>query len=107
MPVRIDRTVYQELLALAHRHRVATVIVEKAVDVMLAVDMVLMAGRNEFDAAYLLSADGDYTHAVRAVQAFGKKVYVASAAPGAQLASVANSFIRLPYDWFQDCLALA
>ena len=51
MPVRIDKRIYQDLLALAHRHRVVSVIVEKAVDVMLAVDMVVMAGRNEFDAA--------------------------------------------------------
>jgi hypothetical protein len=36
----------------------------KALDVQLAVDMVVMGTRDENDAAYLLSADGDYTGAV-------------------------------------------
>lgn len=70
---------------------------------MLAVDMVVMAERNEFDAAYLLSADGDFTPAVKAIRFHNKKVYAASVAPGAQLASVANSYIRLKPDWFDDC----
>lgn len=103
MPVRIDRRAYQDLLALAHRHRVTSVIVEKAVDVMVAVDMVVMAMRNEYDAAYLLSADGDYTHAVTGVRSLGKKVYAASPLQGAQLASTVNTFIRLPGAWFDDC----
>ena len=77
--------------------------VEKAVDVMGAVDMVVMAERDEFDAAYLLSADGDFTPAVEAVRLNNKKVYAVSVAVGAQLASVVNSYIRLKPDWFDDC----
>jgi len=50
-------------LALANRHAKTQVMVEKAVDVMLAVDLVVMAERDEYDAAYILSADGDYTPA--------------------------------------------
>lgn len=103
MPVRIDVRVYKDLLEIANRHRQATVIVEKAVDVMLAVDLVIMAERNEYDAAYLLSADGDYTHAVAAVRAMGKKVYAASPSQGAQLARAVNTFIPLKRDWFGDC----
>jgi uncharacterized LabA/DUF88 family protein len=103
MPIRIDKGVYQDLLALARRHRVVTVIVEKAVDVGLAVDMVVMAEQDQFDAAYLLSADGDYTHAVSAVRSAGKKVYAVSVDRGAQIAAVVNSYIRLPQDWFGDC----
>jgi hypothetical protein len=48
---------------------------------MLAVDMVRMAERNEYDTAYLLSADGDFTPAVKAVAEKGKKVFAASATP--------------------------
>ncbi len=70
---------------------------------MLAVDLVVMAERNEFDAAYLLSADGDFTPAVQAVRANDKNVYVASPVAGARLASVANAYICLPPDWFDDC----
>lgn len=77
--------------------------VEKAVDVMLAVDMVVGAERGEFDAAHLLSADGDFTPAVEAVRAHGKKVYIASPASGAQLAKVASAFIRMDRAWFDDC----
>jgi uncharacterized LabA/DUF88 family protein len=79
------------------------VFVEKAVDVMLAVDMVVMAERNAFTTAYLLSADGDYTPAVSAVRRLGKTVFAASLLPGAQLAAKVNSFIRLKKDWFADC----
>jgi uncharacterized LabA/DUF88 family protein len=103
LPARLDAGVFHDLLAIARRHQRATVMIEKAVDVMLAVDMVVMAERDEFDAAYLLSADGDFTHAVSAVRSAGKRVYVASPSSGAQLASVANAFIRLDPGWFKDC----
>ena len=100
---RIDPRVYHDLIRIAKDHQNATALVEKAVDVMLAVDMVVMAERNEFDAAYLLSADGDFTPAVVAVRENGKKVYAASPAAGAQLGSVVNAFIRLSPEWFDDC----
>jgi len=103
MPTRIDSGVYKDLLALAHRHRVTSVVVEKAVDVMLAVDMVVMAERDHLDAAYILSADGDFTHAAQAVRSLGKKVYAASPLSGAQLAAAVNTFIHLPPAWFGDC----
>lgn len=103
LTTRIETRVYHDLMQIARNHRHAEVLVEKAVDVMLAVDMVVMAVRNEFDAAYLLSADGDFTPAVAAVQTHGKKVYAASPAQGAQLAAVVDSFIRLKREWFGDC----
>jgi hypothetical protein len=103
LTVRIDTSVYHDLLRLARSHRNAEVMVEKAVDVMLAVDLVVMAERDEFDAAYLLSADGDFTPAVTAVKSHGKKVYAVSPAHGAQLAAVVDSFIRPTREWFNDC----
>ena len=103
LKVRIDPGVFHNLMDLARRHESTEVMVEKAVDVMLAVDMVRLAERGEYDAAYLLSADGDYTPAVNAVKEGGKKVYAVSPARGAQLASVVDSFIRLDKDWFVDC----
>jgi uncharacterized LabA/DUF88 family protein len=101
--VRVDSAVFHDLMQIAQGHRKATTMVEKAVDVMIAVDMVMMAARDEFDAAYLLSADGDFTPAVQAVRGLDKRVYVASPLPGAQLRTAANAFIRLPRDWFLDC----
>ena len=99
----IDRTVYQQLVAIGNAHRRQHVRVEKAVDVMLAVDMVVMAERNELDAAYLLSVDGDFTPAVTAVRSLNKKVYAASPEPGAELAAAVNSYIRLTPEWLSGC----
>jgi len=103
LTTKIDATVFAELNDLARRHETATVFVEKAVDVFLAIDVVTMAINDEYDAAYLLTADGDYTPAVDAVRKLGKKVYAASPLSGAQLAKVVNSFIHLPATWFDDC----
>jgi len=77
--------------------------VEKAVDVMLAVDMVRMADRDEFDTAYLLAADGDYTPAVEAAMSAGKTVFAAAVEPAPKLAAVVHRFIRLKHEWFDDC----
>ncbi|MBI5781503.1 MAG: NYN domain-containing protein [Rhodocyclales bacterium] len=103
LTTRIDPAVYRTLVDLAQRHATLDLIVEKAVDVMLAVDLVTMAQRGEFDAAYILSADGDFTPAVGVARGFGKKVFAASAGPAAQLATVVNTFIRLKKSWFDDC----
>lgn len=100
--VRIDPQVYHDLVEIASTHAETTVMVEKAVDVMIAIDMVVMAERDEYDTAYLLSADGDLTPAVEAVRASGRRVFVASAASGARLAGACNSFLRLRVAWFDD-----
>lgn len=73
--------------------------VEKQVDVLIAVDMVGMAQRDEYDLAYLLSADGDFVPVVREVQRLGKRVFVASPWRGHQLAHAADAFIHLSSDW--------
>lgn len=103
LETRIDKADFQDLVALAKRHSSAEVMVEKAVDVMVAIDMVVMAERDELDAAYLLSADGDFTPAAEAVKATGKRVYAVPPSYGAQLAAAVDSFIRLDAGWFMDC----
>jgi uncharacterized LabA/DUF88 family protein len=100
---KIDPQVFSDLSEIAQRHTDATVPVEKAVDVMLAVDLVTMAIGAEYDAAYLLSADGDFTPAVEAARKLGKKVYAASPLSGARLARVVNTFIPIPKAWLGDC----
>ena len=74
--------------------------VEKQVDVRIAVDMVGLAYRDEYDVAYLLSADGDFAPAVREAQGCGKRVFVASPQRGYQLAEAADVAIDLPRTWF-------
>lgn len=103
LKVKIDPVVFAGLTDIAKRHYDAIVFVEKAVDVMVAIDLVTMAIANAYDAAYLLSADGDYTPAVEAARALGKKIYAASLLSGAQLAKAANTFIHLKPSWFDDC----
>jgi len=103
LKVRIDPAVYKHLIASATRHEHTTVMVEKAVDVMLAVDMVRMADRNEYDVAYLLAADGDYTPAAQAAMDANKKVFAAAIEPGAQLARVVYKYLPLDRAWFADC----
>ena len=80
-----------------------TTYVEKQVDVRIAIDMVSMAYRDEYDVAYLLSADGDFVPAVREVQRLEKKVFALSATSGAQLAAAADTYIRIKADWFHGC----
>ena len=103
LTTKIDPVVFAALSDIATRHSGTTVFVEKAVDVFLAVDLVTMAMKDVYDAAYLLTADGDYTPAVAQVRNLGKKVYAASSLSGAQLAKAVNSFIHLRADWFDDC----
>lgn len=99
----IDPHIFADLSDIAKRHEQSTIFVEKAVDVFLAVDVVSMAVNDAYDAAYLLTADGDYTPAVEAVRKLGKKVYAACCSSGAHLAKTVNSFIHLPPSWFDDC----
>ena len=54
--------------------------VEKKVDVAIAVDLVRMAYQDQYDVAYLLSADADYVTAVKEAQRLGKTVFGAKAA---------------------------
>ncbi len=103
LPFRIDPRVYRDLYRIAASGARGATYVEKAVDVHLAVDLVVMAERDEFDAAYLLSADGDFTPAVEAVRAHAKRIYAASPATGAALAAVVDTFIPLRKEWFHDC----
>ena len=77
--------------------------VEKGVDVMIATDMVSMAYEDKYDTAYLLSADGDFTHAIKKVRDTGRKVLVASSIPGNEVSRAANSFIPLDRRFFDGC----
>ena len=79
--------------------RDVTYYVEKQVDVLIAVDMLGMAQRDEYDLAYLLSADGDFVPVVREIQRQGKRVFMASPWRGHQLAHAADAFIHLTNDW--------
>ena len=48
--------------------RKGTTVVEKGIDVRIAIDMLQMAHKNLYDTAILVSGDADYAHAVEAVK---------------------------------------
>jgi uncharacterized LabA/DUF88 family protein len=48
----------------------------KGVDIALATDMLSNAFRDNFDVAYLVAGDGDYTPMIEEVKRYGKIVYV-------------------------------
>jgi len=52
LDVRIDSEVFRQLVDIAKKYESVVAWVEKAVDVQIAVDMVTMATRNEYEAAY-------------------------------------------------------
>ena len=79
---------------------------EKRVDVNIAVDLVSAAMKDEFDVAYLISADGDFIPAVEAVRKTGKKVFAAVPASGYELRKAVNKFIYLKPEWFSDDMFL-
>jgi uncharacterized LabA/DUF88 family protein len=99
----IDPLLRRELIELARTHSKPRVHVEKAVDVMLAVDLVVLAERSQLDVAFLLSTDGDFTPAVAAVRSLGRRVFAASPGRGVMLEAACDAFIRLPKECFDDC----
>lgn len=75
--------------------------VEKEVDTRMAVDLVRLAYRHEYDVAYVLSADSDFIPAVEAVRELGKTVFAASPARATPLAAAVDTYIPLRREWFE------
>ena len=103
LKVRIPTQVFRDLVSLGRAYAHTRVFVEKAVDVHIAVDMVSLAASDDYDSAYLLSADGDFTPAVDAVRKWGRRVFAVSPAPGAKLGAAVDSYVRLKREWFDGC----
>jgi uncharacterized LabA/DUF88 family protein len=51
-----------------------TIYVVKGDDIHIATDMIVLASKNAYDTAVLVSGDGDFVPAVKAVQEMGKQV---------------------------------
>lgn len=54
--------------------RQGELLVEKVIDVQIAVDMVVYGARNFYDTAILVSGDGDFAPAIESVKELGKNV---------------------------------
>ncbi|KPK50663.1 MAG: hypothetical protein AMK72_01625 [Planctomycetes bacterium SM23_25] len=70
-------------------------LVEKGVDVQIAVDMLEMAVRNVYDTAILVSSDGDFAKAIEAVKGWGKHVEVAHFERAYRVKQAADKTIEL------------
>ncbi len=84
-----------------------TYFVEKATDVNLALDLVLDAQANEYDETYLISNDGDFSGAVKAViERFEKEVvYVAignNKTISHHLKKMASETLKVDEDFIDD-----
>lgn len=79
--------------------------VEKGVDVKLAVDMLVMAFRNIYDTAILVSGDGDFDAAIYGAKDMGKHVENAYFASGRsdQLKTACDKSILIDEDFLTDC----
>ena len=81
--------------------------VEKATDVNLALDLVLDSQSEEYDIAYLISNDGDFSGAVNAaIERFGREiVYVAignNKMISHHLKKVASNTLRINEDFIEE-----
>lgn len=83
-------------------------VVEKGVDIKLAVDMLNFAIRDTYDTAILVAGDGDYAYLVKAVKDLGKHVEVAffssKKAKSYHLRKVSDKFIHLNEDYLGKCI---
>ncbi|HHS50456.1 MAG TPA: NYN domain-containing protein [candidate division Zixibacteria bacterium] len=81
-------------------------LVEKGVDVRMAIDLVRFGAKKLYDVAYIVSGDGDYAPAVNAVKDMGLNVvncFFADEA-SAHLRHACDRFFRLDFDFLRDCL---
>ena len=84
--------------------RPAGTIVEKGVDVRLAVDMIMDAYSNRYDDAILLSGDGDFVPAIEAAKLMGKSVEVAYTRKTFHLFQTCSRFTLIDQAFLKDCL---
>lgn len=73
---------------------------EKGVDTRLSVDLVDLAHRDEYDTAYLISADADFVPAIEIAHRLDKTVFAANPRPGYGLTKTVDKYLKLTRDWF-------
>ncbi len=86
--------------------RQGLVLVEKRIDVQIAVDMVRYAAQDYLDVAILISGDRDFVPAVEAVKDMGKQVELAffASQTSTELRNISDIFIDLSRDFLYECI---
>jgi uncharacterized LabA/DUF88 family protein len=79
---------------------------EKNLDTQMTTDMLMMAFRNEYDIAVILSNDGDFADAVKSVRELGKKTEVGyfKGSLSFNLRQAADLIRRMRPSYFKDLL---
>lgn len=103
LPVRINSTVYRELVRRISVRRRVPVFKEKGVDVALACDAVRYGMENRYELAYLISNDGDLRPAVDIVRSYRKRVFAAGCVIGPQLKQACDRAIVLDREVLEAC----
>jgi len=82
--------------------------VVKGDDINIAVDMVMLAQSNSYDTAVLVSGDGDFVPAVKAVQTFGKHVenYYFKTGHSWHLRQACDKSVLMNKELIEKCLEL-
>ena len=77
----------------------------KGDDIHIAVDMIMQAQSNSYDTAVLVSGDGDFVPAVKAVQAFGKHIenYYFKTGHSWHLKQVCNKSVLMSKELIEKC----
>ncbi len=80
--------------------------IEKGVDLRMAVDMLLMALTNAYDTAILVTGDGDFSYVVEEIKERGKHVENACPRTGRakELRRACDKFIEIDKAFLQDIL---
>jgi uncharacterized LabA/DUF88 family protein len=81
-------------------------LVEKTLDVLIAIDMVKYAYQNQYDIAILVSGDGDFSPAIEAVKEIGKQTETAffPNETSIYLRHLSDRFIELNEKSLKNCL---
>lgn len=82
------------------------VYVVKGDDIHLATDMIVLASKNAYDTAVLVSGDGDFVPAVRAVQEMGKRVenYYFKSGHSWHLRQTCDNSVLMDKDFIMKCI---
>lgn len=101
---RLRRVPYLTL-KLGRLERRGSSVVEKGVDINIAVDMMRYAYNDSYDVAILVSGDGDFATVVEAVKDRGKHVEVAAVKSGESyhLRNACDKFIPLTEEFLATC----
>lgn len=85
--------------------RQGEVLVEKVIDVQIAVDMAVYGARDFYDTAILVSGDGDFAPAIEAVKEFGKHIECAffPEQTSTVIKQLVDVYIPLDAEFLKEC----